>query len=135
MIWRRALKRPTASGRLAAIALSTSANVRFDACSYQKLPVSFRPSFSRSVTPDGQVLNADLRQKLTLNPRYGNDGFVPLLVIPRPLVETSSGRERASEVGERATTVNVVLWLPVAEKQPGGWRPLADTHLVPNMLG
>ena len=32
------------------------------------------------------------------------DRFVPLFVIPRPLVEASNGHERMSEVGERATT-------------------------------
>lgn len=60
----------------------------------------------------GQRWKICFRRKQTFSGASTNDGFVLLLLILGPLVQASSGHERMSEVGERATTAECRLLGP-----------------------
>ncbi len=57
----------------------------------------------------GRRGNFGFCQKPTFGQTKVEDRFVPLLLIPRPIVQTSSGRGRMFEIGERATTAECRL--------------------------
>ena len=63
-----------------------------------------RLTLRRTAGPDGQTSCVCSRQNLPSEAWPGNESKVPAFAIPRLLVETSTGHERVSEVGVRATT-------------------------------